>query len=53
MSILNDDRKYGTEEEREEWKREVKDEYRRQEYFDNLRAEARAQEILTGYCDDE
>lgn len=35
MSILNDDRQYGTDEEREEWMQEVKREYREQEVKDN------------------
>jgi hypothetical protein len=35
MSILNDDRQYGTDEEREEWMQEVKREYREQEAKDN------------------
>ena len=32
MSILNDRRRYCTDEEREEWKREVKQEYAREQY---------------------
>ena len=35
MSIHNDDRQYGSDEERSEWKREVKDEYRREGGFDD------------------
>lgn len=34
MSILNDDRQYGTDEERQEWVQEVNSEYRREEYED-------------------
>ena len=34
MSIHNDDRQYGTDEERAEWKQEVNAEYRKQEYDD-------------------
>lgn len=34
MSILNDDRQYGTDEERQEWLQEVNSEYRREEYED-------------------
>ena len=51
MSILSDDRRYGTDKEKAEWEQEVKAEYRRQEWLDNLRAEA--EEILTGYYGDE
>lgn len=53
MSILTDDRRYGNDKERAEWEQEEKREYRRQEWLDNLRAEARANEILTGYYGDE
>lgn len=35
MSIHNDDRQYGSEEERAEWKQELKAEYRKQEYEDD------------------
>lgn len=34
MSIHNDDRQYGSEEERREWEQELKAEYRKQEYDD-------------------
>ena len=34
MSILNDDRQHGTDEERQEWLQEVNWEYRREEYED-------------------
>ena len=34
MSIHNDDRQYGTDEERAEWMQELKSEYRKQEYED-------------------
>lgn len=34
MSIHNDYRKHGTEEQRQEWLQELKDEYRRQVAFD-------------------
>lgn len=34
MSIHNDDRQYGTDEERREWEQELKAEYRKQEYDD-------------------
>ena len=34
MSILSDDRRYGTDDERAEWKQEVNYEYRKQEYDD-------------------
>lgn len=34
MSIHNDYRKHGTEEQRQEWLQELKDEYRRQEAYD-------------------
>ena len=37
MSILNDDRRFGSEEERAEWQQEMKEEYLRQEYFDRER----------------
>ena len=41
MSILNDYRKYSSnnEEEKEEWKQEVKEEYRRQEMYDRQQEE--------------
>jgi len=35
MSILTDDRRYGNDKERTEWKQEVMREYRKQEYEDN------------------
>ena len=34
MSILNDYRRYGTDEERAEWEQEVNYEYRKQDYDD-------------------
>lgn len=34
MSILNDDRRYGSDEEQAEWKSEMIAEYRRQEAYD-------------------
>lgn len=40
MSILNDDRQYGTDEEREEWEQEVNREYRQQEANDEREGEA-------------
>lgn len=36
MSILNDDRRFGSDEERAEWQQEMKEEYRRQKAFDIL-----------------
>lgn len=35
MSIHNDDRQYGNEEEREEWLQELKREYRKEEAEEN------------------
>ena len=43
MSIHNDDRQYGTDEERAEWKQELNWEYARQEYYDR-RAEEPGEE---------
>lgn len=34
MSILNDSREFGTEEEYNDWRRDVDWEYRRQDYYD-------------------
>lgn len=39
MSILNDDRSFGTDEERREWKQEADSEYRKQKYQDMDREE--------------
>lgn len=39
MSILNDERRYGTDEEHREWKQEADYEYRKQEYQDMDREE--------------
>ena len=34
MSILNDDRRFGSDEERSEWQQEVNYEYRKEQYND-------------------
>lgn len=58
MSILNDSRRYGTDEEREEWQREVMLEYRR-EYQDSCRRcetcmfYSYNEKTDTDYCDNE
>ena len=34
MSIWNDDRRYGTDDERREWRQDVNSEYAREAYYD-------------------
>lgn len=41
MSLFNDDRRYGTDKERREWKQELDYEYRRQEARDREQEESK------------
>ena len=49
MSIHNDDRQYGTKEERSEWLQELTSEYRRQEYEDMRIERKRMEEQDDGF----